>query len=346
MGILKSAFGVCQQTGQTVDKYTLQGSGGLTVSLLTYGATVQELLFAGKDLVLGFPDLEGYLSHSSYQGATIGRYANRIAKGTFALDGKTFDVGCNEAGRGHLHGGAKGFDKQIWQAEILSDGDQPEMVFRYLSPDGDQGYPGNLQVAVTFTVTADNTLRIAYEAETDAATVVNLTNHSYFNLNGYDGGDVLDTLLQIDADYVTPTDAMLIPTGELRPVAGTPFDFRTPKAIGQDIDAEDDQLQLGGGYDINYCLNGSGYRKVAVARSPKSGIQMTVYTDMPGVQFYAAGGLKEQSGKGGIPLYRRQGFCLETQYYPDSPNQPAFPSPILRPGQRFQSVTAYQFEVK
>lgn len=343
MGIQTTDFGVLPD-GRPVTRYTLTGAGGLAASLLTYGATLQSLCFRGRDMVLGFDDLDGYLHiRGSYQGATIGRYGNRIADGRFSLNGRDYDVGCNENGTGHLHGGERGFDKQLWTATVLADGAEPAVAFSRRSPDGEEGYPGNLDVTVTFTVTADNVLRIAYEARTDADTVVNLTNHAYFNLNGFDGGDILDTELTIAADAITPVNDRLIPTGALRPVEDTPFDFRKPKPIGRDIDADDPQLAIGGGYDHNYVLNGTGLRPVATARSPRSGIAMTCVTDQPGVQFYAGNAIAEDAGKGGTPLFRRQGFCLETQHYPDSPNQPAFPSTLLRAGEVYQTVTEYRF---
>lgn len=342
MGIQKLAFGKLPD-GRSVERYTLEGAGGLTAAVLTYGATLQSLRFRGKDLVLGFDDLDGYLHiKGSYQGATIGRYGNRLADGRFSLNGKAYDVGRNENGQGHLHGGENGFDKRLWTA-VLADGEEPAVAFSRRSADGEEGYPGNLDVTVTFTVTAGNALRIAYEARTDADTVVNLTNHAYFNLNGFDGGDILDTELSIDADAITPVDARLIPTGEQRPVEGTPFDFREAKPIGRDIDADDPQLAIGGGYDHNFILNGTGMRPFATARSPRSGITMTCATDQPGVQFYAGNALAEDAGKGGKPLYRRQGFCLETQHYPDSPNQPSFPSTLLRAGESYRTVTEYRF---
>ncbi|MCL2488634.1 MAG: galactose mutarotase [Oscillospiraceae bacterium] len=343
MSIVKSGFGRLAD-GREIDKYLLTGAGGLSVSLITYGAAIQQLIFADTDLVLGFDTLEGYVAGNSYQGATIGRYANRIAEGRFPLNGKTIQVGYNEKGRGCLHGGIEGFESKVWEAAIISDGDEPSMVFTYLSPDGEEGFPGNLDTAVTFTVTADNILRIAYTAATDADTVCSLTNHAYFNLGGYASGDILDTVLTIRGDAVTPVSEKMCPTGEIRPVDGTIFDFRTSKPIGQDVFADDEQIKIGNGYDVNYVLSDSGFRQAVTARSPKSGIKMTISTDLPATQFYAGGTLSEKQGKGGNPLCRFQGFCFETQFYPDAPNQPHFPSPLLRAGERFRSVTEYKFE--
>ena len=331
--------------GTEIYEYVLQGAGGLRLSVLTYGATIRSLVFDGKDLVLGYDRLEDYVADdTSYLGATVGRYANRIAGGRFTLDGVTYDVGCNERGRGHLHGGAKGFSKQVWQAAVTSDGGAPSVRMTYRSADGEEGYPGALDVAVTFTVTEDDALRIRYEAAADRDTVLNLTDHSYFDLNGWDGGDILDTVLTIYADKITAVDDQLIPTGEMLPVQGTPFDFRTGKPIGRDLDAADEQLRLGGGYDHNFVLGmDRRQRLAATAYAPRSGIWMECRTDMPGMQLYTSNSLHTATGKGGRPLYEHQGLCLETQFFPDSPNQPAFPSAVLRGGERFTSETSYRF---
>lgn len=342
MSITRAPFGAMPD-GRPVERITLEGVNGLSASVLTYGATLQSLCFDGRDVVLGYDCLEDYRRCGGYQGATIGRYGNRIAGGQFMLGGKTYDVGCNENGRGHLHGGAVGFDKSMWDAEILSDGGEPSVRFSRISEDGEMGYPGRLEVSVTFTVRAENALEIAYHAVSDKDTVLNLTNHAYFNLNGYDGGDILDTVLTIDADAITPVDDKLIPTGEFLAVEGTPFDFRAGKPIGQDMEDPLPQLRLGGGFDHNYVLNGTGFRRVLSAFAPKTGIRMDCLTDQPGVQLYTANGLKTNVGKGGTGLYRHQGFCLETQHYPDSPNHPHFPSTLLKAGAAFESVTRYVF---
>ena len=342
MSITRAPFGALPD-GRPVERITLEGRNGLSASILTYGATLQSLCFDGRDVVLGYDSLEDYRRCGGYQGATIGRYGNRIAGGRFALGGTTYDVGCNESGRGHLHGGETGFDKYIWDAEILSDDGEPSVRFSLVSADGDMGYPGRLTVSVTFTVRDENALELAYRAVSDKDTVLNLPNHAYFNLNGYDGGDILDNVLTIDADAITPVDGKLIPTGEFLAVEGTPFDFREGKPIGQDIEDPLPQLRLGGGYDHNYVLNGSGFRRVLSAFAPKTGIRMDCLTDQPGVQFYTANGLKTNVGKGGAGLYRHQGFCLETQHFPDSPNRPQFPSTLLKAGDLFESVTQYVF---
>ena len=341
MGVKTELWGKIGQTD--IRRFWLE-SGALRAAVLTYGATLQALEYAGRDCVLGYDTLEGYLSGGSYQGAAVGRYANRIADGRFTLNGTTYDVGRNENGVGHLHGGQAGFDKRVWQAEVLDDGDQPAVRLSRVSPDGEEGYPGNLAVSLTYRIVGGDTLQLSYTAQSDRDTVVNLTNHAYFNLNGQDGGDVLGTQLQIFADAFTPVDARLIPTGELRPVQGTPFDFRQPKAIGRDIAAQDEQLRLGQGYDHNFVLGMDRSRRHAVcAYSPESGIRLDCFTDMPGIQVYTANVLDEPGGKGRRPLQKRHAFCLETQFFPDSPNQPSFPSPVLRAGETYASVTEYRF---
>lgn len=343
MMVKREPFG--QANGQPVERYILSGKGGLEAAVLTYGATIQALRFAGRDLVLGYDTLEGYQNAAgSYQGATIGRYANRIAEGRFMLNGVSYDVGCNEAGRGHLHGGVRGFDKKVWTAQVLDDGEEPAVRFSTEAADGEEGYPGRLQVSVTIRVTADNTLKLVYDAVSDRDTVFNPTNHAYFNLNGWDGGDVLDTQLTVYADAITLLDERLIPTGEILPVEGTVFDFRQGKAIGEAVLSSHPQIQIGGGIDQNFVLGmDCRPRHAAHAVSPRSGIAVDCTTDRPGLQVYTANGLKEQDGKGGIPLYRYQGFCLETQCFPDSPNHPEFPTTTLRAEEPFHSVTSYRF---
>lgn len=263
--------------GCIVRRYDLSGAGGLEITVLNYGATLQAVRFGGRDVILGFDTLDDYRENNhSYQGATIGRYANRIADGRFALDGKTYTLGLNEHDVEHLHGGFSGFDCKLWAAQVLSDGGEPSVRFTCTAEDGEEGYPGRLETAVIFTVTAGNALTIRYEARTDAPTVLNLTNHAYFNLNGFDGADVRDTVLQIEADRYMPVDDKLIPTGELAPVEGTPFDFHAAKAIGRDFSSG---LQ---GYDHNFVLCGEGFRRALTAVSPHTGIRMECWTDQPG----------------------------------------------------------------
>ena len=314
--------------GEPVKRYILSGVNGLTAALLTYGATIQQLILGEQDVVCGYDNLNGYLTGSAYQGATIGRYGNRIAGGCFTLDGVEYHVGCNEEKRGgHLHGGFAGFDKRLWHATVLSEGREPAVQFSRLSPAGEEGYPGNLAVSVTFTVTADNRLLIDYQAKTDAPTVVNLTNHAYFDLDG--SGDATDTILWIDSDSINAVDEGLIPTGVWMDVTGTPFDFREPKAIGRDIDAAHEQLAICDGYDHNFLLNGEGYRRVMTACSTESGLKLTCYTDQPAAQLYTG---------------KRSAFCFEPQHCPDSPNHPAFPTTRLDPGEIYHTVTAYKLE--
>lgn len=331
MSIQKEAFG-------KAEKYTI-ANGDLEVSILTYGATLQAIRYQGTDVALGYNDLEGYLTMDGYLGATVGRYANRIANGKFKLNGAEYDVGCNEKGRGHLHGGVKGLSHKFWVAEEI--GENAVKMSTELA-DGEEGYPGNMKVSVIFSVDK-NTLRLAYEADTDQDTVYNPTNHCYFNLNGQDGAPITNHILTINASAYTPVDDLLIPTGELRSVVGTPFDFTTPKRIGAEIeDYSDDQLKKGLGYDHNFCLDGKGLRLAATAVSPETGITMDCYTDMPAVQFYAGCCLNNPVGKSGA-MGRFQGFCLETQTYPDAPNHPEFPTATLKKGEKFNSVTEYRF---
>lgn len=344
MPVTRKLFGYLPGNGAEVEEIVLQSASGLQASLLTYGGVLHRLDYAGKDLVLGYDRLEDYIERNgSYQGAMIGRYANRIAGGKFRLGGVLCDVGCNEEGRGHLHGGARGFDKKLWTAEVLEEGDAPSVRLSLVSEDGEEGYPGRLEVSVTVTLEGD-ALRFAYRASGDKDTVVNLTNHAYFNLNGWDGGDVLDTVLTVEADAITPVDGRLIPTGELLPVEGTPFDFRGGKPIGEALRGRHPQLDIGGGVDHNFVLGTDrAFRHAVRAASPRSGLAVDCFTDLPGVQIYTANSLEEEAGKGGVRLYPHQGFCMETQFFPDSPNQPAFPSTVLKAGETFSSVTEYRF---
>ncbi len=328
--------------GTSVEEITIQ-KGELSATIISYGAILTKLVYAGKDVVLGFNTLEEYLPTPGSIGITVGRYANRIADGKFTLNGVEYDVGCNENGKTHLHGGVKGFDKYVWTITDVTD---TSVMFRLVSPDGDMGYPGTMTADVCYTVEDNNTLAISYRAVCDKDTVVNLTNHSYFNLNGYDGGDILDTELYINADTYLPVDEKLIPTGERRTVEGTAFDFRTAKPISRDIEKDDEQLRIGKGYDHNFCLGDSlKYRHAVSAYAPRTGIRMDCYTNEPGVQLYTGNMLSVDFGKGG-PLSKHQGFCLETQHYPDSPNQPSFPTTVLKAGDIFESITRYAFSKK
>ena len=333
----------------TTEIYTLANARGMEVRITTYGGHVQSLKTPDRsgqfaDIVLGLNSLEEYLRHQ-YLGAIIGRFGNRIGKGRFTLNGVEYTLALNN-GPNTLHGGLKGFDRVVWQARDVSAGNQA-LELSYLSKDGEEGYPGNLKVAVTYTLESDG-LRIDYFATTDKDTVLNLTNHSFFNLAGEGSGDILDTELQIFADRFTPVDSTLIPTGELRSVEGTPFDFRKPTAIGARIGQDEEQLKFCRGYDINFVVHGPAgtLRPAAWARDPKSGRILETLTTEPGIQLYTGNFLDGTfSGKSGKPYGFRNAFCLETQHYPDSPNKPEFPTTVLKPGERYESTTVYRFSV-
>jgi aldose 1-epimerase len=347
--VTRAAFGRLPD-GRPVESFTLTNAGGVELRAISYGAIIVSLRVPDRegrldDVVLGHDDLEGYLAKSAYFGALVGRYGNRIAGGRFTLDGRTYTLATNN-GPNHLHGGVRGFDKQLWKAEPFERPGATGIVFTRVSPDGEEGYPGNLDVRVTYTLTDGNEVSFEYFATTDKPTVVNLTQHSYFNLAGDGKRDVLGHELTIDADRFTPVDKTLIPTGVLAPVAGTPFDFRKPAGIGARIGADDEQIRNGGGYDHNFVLNrrGEGLSRAARVFEPTTGRTMDVATTEPGVQFYSGNFLDGSiKGKGGRAYARRYGFCLETQHFPDSPNKPAFPSTVVRPGQEYRSKTVLTF---
>ncbi|MCW5746692.1 MAG: galactose mutarotase, partial [Alphaproteobacteria bacterium] len=333
-----------------VERLSLCSAGGLRATLLSYGATLAALELparhgAAVGVVLGFDALEAYLHARGAFGGTIGRFANRIAGGRFVLDDQTYTLSANEGGN-TLHGGAHGFHRAVWTVDSLEGGDRPYVEFRHVSPDGDQGFPGELDVRVRYTVAPDS-LRIDYVATTDRPTVVNLTNHVYFNLAGAGSGDVLGHEVTIDAEQFLPVDRELIPTGEWWPVAGTPFDFRTPQTIGARITEAEPQLVPARGYDHTFVLTRRDDDALALAarvREPRSGRTMDVWTTEPGVQFYTGNNLDGSAiGAEGRPYHRRHGFCLETQHFPDSPNRPGFPSTVLRPGATFRSTTLLRF---
>jgi aldose 1-epimerase len=341
-------------TGDDVLEYQLNNKNGMRVSILNYGGIVQSIWVPDRngeigDVVLGFDELGAYLAKSQYFGCITGRYANRIAKGKFSLDGKTYTLATNNEPN-HLHGGDRGFDKRVWKAEFAKNNHGDAVVLTHVSPDGDQGYPGALTTKVTYTLTDDNELRIDYEATTTKPTVLNLTNHSYFNLAGAGKGTILDHVLTMQADRFNPTDATNIPTGELRPVAGTPFDFRQPTSIGQRIETADEQLKVGQGYDHNYIFKDSRdgvlEKKVARVVDPKSGRVLEVSTTEPGIQLYTGNFLNGMEGKYGLHYVRRGAFCLEAQTFPDAPNQQNFPSAVLRPGETYRQTTIYHFSVE
>jgi aldose 1-epimerase len=339
--VRKSSFGKLPD-GTAVDLYTLENANGLVAKVTNYGTIISELHVPDRDgkygdVVLGFDNLEQYLKGHPCFGCTVGRVANRIAKGRFTLDGKTYTLAVNN-GPNHLHGGLEGFDKKVWKAEPQQGA---AVKFTYTSPDGEEGYPGTLMAAVTMTLTDDNGLRLDYSATTDKPTPVNLTNHSYFNLAGH--GDVLRHELMIAADYYTPSDSTLIPTGEIKAVKGTPMDFTRPQPIGSRFGHLQGEPV---GYDTNYVLNSGGKGLVLAARvyEPETGRVMEVHTTAPGVQLYTANFLDSSlTGKGGLVYRQHAAFCLETQHFPDSVNQPEFPSVILRPGQFYRQTTVFKF---
>ena len=349
--VKKQPFGMMAD-GQAIDLYTLTNQSGMEASIINYGGIVVTLKTPDRDgkpgdVVLGYDKLDDYLKDTAHFGALIGRYGNRIGKASFTLDGVLYKLPANN-GPNTLHGGPKGFDRVVWQGRDVSDAQSQHLELTYLSKDGEEGFPGNLSVTVVYTLTNNNELRIDYSATTDKDTVVNLTNHSYFNLAGQGEGDILGHELTLFADKFTPSDKGLIPTGELRSVEGTPFDFRKPVAIGARIGQNDEQLKIGGGYDHNFVLTSGGGALALAARvyEPRKGRVMEVLTTEPGIQFYTGnfldGGVP---GKGGKAYPKRSGLCLETQHFPDSPNHPQFPSTVLRPGGRYQTTTVYRFSV-
>lgn len=351
-GIDKAAYGQLPD-GQTADLYTLHNESGMTVSITNYGGIVVSLTTPDRngkfeDVTLGMDSLAGYVKGTPYFGALVGRYGNRIAKGKFTLDGKPYTLVTNNFGN-HLHGGTVGFDKVLWTATPV-EGDEPALKLTYTSKDGEEGYPGNLSVEVTYTLLKDNALKIDYQATTDKPTVVNLTNHTYFNLTGGAKRDILDHVVTLYADKFIPIDKTLIPTGKLQPVAGTPFDFTKPTVVGTRInDSTDTQIKFGGGYDHGWVLNGSGdsLKLAATVYEPTSGRVMEVRTTQPAIQFYTGNFLDGTlTGREGIAYKKRFALCLETEHYPDSPNQPSFPTTTLRPGETYKTTTIYQFSSK
>jgi aldose 1-epimerase len=336
--------------GTSLQLFTLTNAKGTRVRATDYGGIITSLEVADRtgqlgDVVLGYDSIDGYLKSSPYFGSIVGRYGNRIAKGSFTIDGTGYKLAVNN-GPNHLHGGIKGFDKVVWKAAPFERAGEAGIVFTHVSADGDEGYPGRLEATITYTLTDANELAFDYRATTDKPTHVNLTQHSYFNLAGDGSGDVLGHELMLSADRYTPVDATLIPTGELAAVAGTPFDFKTPTAIGARIDDPHPQIKFGGGYDHNFVVNrdGDGLVLVARVREPKTGRVMEVRSTEPGVQFYTGNFLDGSiTGKGGHVYRKRTGFCLETQHFPDSPNKPAFPSTLVRPGNEYRTRTVFTF---
>jgi aldose 1-epimerase len=343
----KSSFGKLSD-GTEIEQYTLGNAKGAVAKVITYGATLTELWIPDKsgknaDVVLGFDKIDGYAGDQPYFGAIVGRYANRIAKGKFTLDGKEYSLFVNN-GPNSLHGGKVGFNRKVWKAEPVKVAHGAAVKFTYVSADGEEGYPGTLTVEATYELTDDSAVKISYRASTDKPTVINLTNHSYFNLSGAGSGDVLKNVLQLNADRYTPVGDTLIPTGELKSVAGTPFDFRKPTPIGD----RSGKIPGIAGYDHNFVLNGKAgtLRRVGNLSDPASGRSMEIWTTEPGVQLYIGIGL-DGSNKGVGGAYQKFGaVCLETQHFPDSPNHPTFPSTVVRPGQDYRSETIYKFSAK
>ena len=340
MAVSFTEFGKLED-GRSVTAAVLTNRSGASLTVLDYGATVQSLCVPNReggftDVVLGYDSAAEYGCNGAYLGATIGRVGNRIGDAEFSLNGQRYTLVKND-GANHLHGGTEGFDKKFWRMAAQGD----SLLCWRTSPDGEEGYPGNLEVRVCFRLTEDNSLCIAYDADTDADTLVNLTNHSYFNLNG--GGDVLGHSVQIFAERFAENGEGCLPTGRLLPVEGTPFDFQKEKSIGAEIGADDEQLRLAGGYDHNYVLCG---KKAAVLYGPETGIEMTVETDLPGMQFYSGNFLTERKGKHGSTIHRRDAACFETQLYPNAMNCYGFPSPVLRAGAHLHSETRYSFRVR
>ncbi|HUR08975.1 MAG TPA: aldose epimerase family protein [Nonomuraea sp.] len=347
--ITKKHFGTLSN-GKKIDIYTLRNSNGMRVKILTYGGILQSIEVPDSrgrlaDVALGFDDLSDYVKQSPYFGCITGRYANRIAKGRFTLDGKTYQLATND-GPNHLHGGNKGFDKRVWQAEPFRRHNSVGLALTYTSPNGEEHYPGTLRTKVVYTLTDDNQIRMDYRATTSRPTVVNLTNHTYFNLRGESNGRILGHEMQINASHYTPVDKTLIPTGKIARLGGTPLDFREPTAIGDRVNSKNQQIVRGGGYDHNYVLDsrGHGLELAAKVVEPDSGRVLEVITDQPGLQFYSGnfldGTLRGTSGH----LYpKRSGFALESQHFPDSPNHENFPSTVLRPGDIYRTTTIYAF---
>lgn len=345
-------FGTTSQ-GEKVKVYTLTNSKGMSVSIINYGAIVTSIKAPDKngvfeDVVLGYDKLKPYEKESPYFGAVAGRYANRIAQGQFSLGKTKYKLAINN-GVNHLHGGLKGFDKVVYEVKKVSNSPL-QLKLHYLSRDGQENYPGNLDLTVSYILTEDNGLQVEFQAKTDKETVINLAQHSYFNLNGNGKGDILEHILKLNSSYYTPIDQGLIPTGEIRSVKNTPFDFTSPKAIGKDINVDENrQILFGKGYDHNFVLKGEKgtLRKVATVWEPVSGREMSVFTTQPGIQFYSGNFLDGKiKGKGGQVYAHRSGFCLETQHFPNSPNTPHFPDTRLRPGDVYKETTVYQFGVR
>ena len=340
--------------GREVQLFTLQNANGMTVEIINLGGIIVSLSVADSsgnfaDVTTGFDDPQIYVDGAGFAGAIVGRYANRIANGRFSIDGVEYTLEQNN-GDNAIHGGIVGFDKKIWEPETFSSTTDSRLVLTTFSPDGEEGYPGRVDVTVSYTLNDENQLIIDYSASTDKATVINLTNHAYFNLEGHNAGSILDHEISINADRYTPVDNESIPTGEIVAVANSPLDFRRAKPIGQDIDSSHEQIRFGSGFDHNFVINHERAGELSLAAAvyaPISGRTITVYTDQPGMQFYTGNFLNGRlGGKNGAQYDRREAFCLETQHYPDSPNKPEFPSTLLRPGDQYETRTIFEFGVR
>ena len=346
MAVKKGIFGSLSHN-KSIEYFVLKNKSSMEAKIISFGATLVSLNAPDKngessDIVLGYDNLAGYISDTCYFGCTVGRFANRIANAKFSLDGKEYKLAANDS-KNHLHGGIRGFNKAPWHAETSEDRDCCGVVFKYLSVDGEEGYPGNLDVTVTYTLTDDDELKIGYAAVTDKKTILNLTNHSYFNLAGHDRGDILSHRMNINSDTVTESDGCLTPTGRLISVKDTPYDFTVQKAMGKDIG----KLEMG--YDINYVLNKATSEELSFAArvaEPDSGRMMEIFTTEPAIQFYTGNFLNGINGKNGALYRKHDAFCLETQHYPDSPNHPDFPSVILNPGETYRQLTVHKFSVR
>lgn len=344
----KNSFGFMPD-GTEVFSFSLENKNGAKAEVLTYGGILNSVYVPDKngeyrDVLIGFDTLDGHLNHSDYQGMIVGPFANRIAGGKVPVGDKIYQAECNENGITCLHSGGD-YSHAVWNGELISEN---AVKLTYTSPDGKFGFPGNVKNEVTYTLNDDNAVEIHYISVSDKDTVISLTNHAYFNLNGFDGGDVSEHILQIEADAYTPTGETNTPTGEIKDVTNTPCDFRTPKALKEVIDADDEQIRRGRGFDHNFCIKDydGTLRRCAEAYSEKSGIALTVYTDMPGVQLYTGGFLSGAVGKGGKTVDPRTGFCFETQFYPDAMNQPQFPSCEVKAGETYDKTTVFAFSVK
>lgn len=341
MSIERKKYG--ELNGREIYAYTMDNGKGLCAEILNYGGILTRLVYNGTDVVLGWGNFDEYLNNTGYLGATIGRNSNRIENSEFVLNDKIYKLYEND-GRNNLHGGKEGFDKKIWNAECLDD-EEPSLVLTYLSPDGEEGFPGNAQIQVTYTITADNALRIHYEGECDQDTVINMTNHSYFNVNGHKSGSIEDQSMWLASHFYTPNTQEIMPYGEILAVEGTPFDFTTESKIGERLAIEHEQIKMFGGYDHNFVLDGSGYRLVGFVKGDKSGITMEIYTDQPGVQLYVPCEFNPDRKYKDEAIYEHYGaICIETQAFPNGLMYSHFPNMIVKKGEKYDTVTTYKFK--